>query len=343
MRIARVLAALFITFAITFAAIAQPQPPPAPPSPTGRIDLIGAEIFGIDRSHSFLGFTVPFMGLTKVRGTFNDFIATILYDDVHPERSSMTVGIDATTIDTDNEGRDKDLQGDAWFATAKNPKILFRSTRVEPKGANKYIVHGELTMKGVTRAIAIPMTRTIARMPDAGWGNIRIGGTGSFTISRHDYGIDGPEFWSKALGDEITIDLDILGNRPNYDRRGFQSNEKPSIGEVLLKTVESSGGAAAAKQLRELREQKPNDYNFGPGQVSLVVQRLIQHRKVEDALPLLLAAVELYPDESGFQARLGEAYAMLNDRPNAIRAYEKAKAINPNHTEALEMLRALTR
>jgi cytochrome c-type biogenesis protein CcmH/NrfG len=39
---------------------------------------------------------------------------------------------------------------------------------------------------------------------------------------------------------------------------------------------------------------------------------------------------------------MGEAYAMLNDRPNAIRAYEKAKSINPNHTEALEMLRALT-
>ena len=327
------LCALFL--AATLAA--QPQQP----APTGRIDLIGAEIFGIDRAHSFLGFSIPFVGMTRVHGTFNDFTATILYDDAHPERSSITLGIDATSIDTDNDGLDKDLQGDAWFATAKNPKIYFRSTRIVSKGANKYLVHGDLTMKGVTRAIAIPMTRTVPRTADAAWGNIRIGGSGSVTINRHDFGVDGPEFWSKALGDEVSIDIDLLGSRPNYDRWSYQSKEKPSIGEVLQKTVESSGAAAAVAQLRELRQQKPDDYNFGPGQVNLVILRLMQHRKVQDALTLLNAAVELYPDESGFHARTGEAYATLGDRAAAIREYEKAQAINPNGTEAMEMLRAL--
>lgn len=307
----------------------------------GRIKLIEAEVFGIDRSHSHLGFAIPFLGLNKVHGTFNDYTATILYDDVKPERSSVTVVIEAKSIDTHGEMRDRDLQGEPWFATEKHPQIVFQSTRIERKGGEQYVVHGNLTMKGITKAVAIPMTRTVPRAPDAGWGNIRIGGTGAVMINRRDFGIDGPEFWSKALGDSVEIEIDLLGNRPNYDRWNFQSKDKPSIGEVLAKTVEESGGAAAAAQFRELRAQKPEDYNFAPGQLATVIFRLMQHRKIDDALALLGAAVEAYPEESGFHARMGEAYATLGDRARAIAAYEKAQALNPMGTEAKEMLRRL--
>jgi predicted Zn-dependent protease len=193
----------------------------------------------------------------------------------------------------------------------------------------------------VTKTIAIPMTRTVPRGPDKGWGNIRIGGTGAVTINRRDFGIDGPEFWSKALTDEVEIDIDLLGNRPNYDRWSFQSREKPSIGEVLAKTVETSGAAAAAAQFRELKAQKPEEYNFGPGQLNTLILRLMQHRKLQDALTLLAVATEAYPEESGFHARTGEAYAALGDRERAVKAYEKAHALNPNNTEAREMLRRL--
>lgn len=306
-----------------------------------RIGLIGAEIFGIDRSHSHVGFTIGFMGLTKVRGTFNDISATILYDDVKPERSSVTLSIDAASIDTHNEGRDRDLQAAPFFDTANHPRILFQSTRIESKGKDRYVVHGDLTIKGVTKAIAVPMTRTVPRGPDPGWGNIRIGGTGALTINRRDFGIDGPEFWSKALADTVEIDLDILGSRPNYDRWSFQSREKPSIGEVLAKTVETSGGEAAAVQFRELRAQKPDDYNFGPGQLGTLIHRLMQHRRLQDAMPLLTAAIEAYPDEPGFHARLGEAHAASGNREAAIASYEKAMTLNPNGTEGREMLRRL--
>jgi polyisoprenoid-binding protein YceI len=328
MRIARILAALAV-----FAVIARAE--------DGRIKLVDAEIFGIDRSHSHLGFSIPFLGMSNVHGTFNDYSATILYDDAKPERSSLTVVIEAKSIDTHGEMRDRDLQGEAWFATEKHPRIVFQSTRVEHKSGDQYVVHGTLTMKGATKPLAIPMTRTVPRGPDAGWGNIRIGGTGAVTINRRDFGIDGPEFWSKALGDTVAIELDILGTRPNYDRWGFQSKDKPSIGEVLAKTVEASGGAAAAAQFRELRAQKPDDYNFAPQQLGTLILRLMQHRKIDDALALLAAAVEAYPEEPGFHARMGEAYATLGDRPRAIAAYARAQALNPAGTEATEMLRRL--
>ncbi len=303
--------------------------------------MLDAEIFGIDRSHSHLGFTIGFLGMSKVRGTFNDYAATILYDDAKPERSSVTLVIDAKSIDTHSEGRDRDLQAEKWFDTAKHPHIVFQSTRIERKGGEQYVVHGELTMKGVTRAIAIPMTRTVRRTADAGWGNVRIGGTGATTIRRGDFGIDGPEFWGKSLSNEVEIEIDLLGNRPNYDRWSFQSKDKPSIGEVLVKTVESNGGAAAAAQFRELRAQKPDEYNFASNQLGTVILRLMQHRKIGDALALLAVAVEAYPEEAGFHARMGEAYATLGDKARAIAAYEKAQALNPAGTEARELLRRL--
>ncbi|HEV7242919.1 MAG TPA: YceI family protein [Thermoanaerobaculia bacterium] len=329
MRIAR----LFIALTLFAAAAMHAQ--------DARIAMIDAEVFGIDRSHSHLGFTIGFLGMSKVRGTFNDYTATILYDDAKPERSSITMVIEAKSIDTHGEMRDRDLQAAPWFDTEKHPRIVFQSTRIERKGKERYLVHGELTMKGVTRALTIPMTRTVPRTPDAGWGNIRIGGTGAVTISRHDFGIDGPEFWGKALTDAVEIEIDLLGSRPNYDRWGFQSKEKPSIGEVLAKTLESSDAAAAAAQFRELRAQKPDDYNFGPGQLGTLIHRLVQHRKLADALTLLAVAVEAYPEEAGFHARMGEAYAALGDKPRAIAAYEKAQALNPWGTEAKEMLRRL--
>ena len=308
-----------------------------------RIDLIGAEIFSVDRAHSYFGFSIGFLGMTKVRGTFNDYAATILYDDKHPERSSVTVSIDAASIDTGNEGRDRDLKAEPFFDVANHPRIRFRSTSIEHKRGDEYIVHGELTMKGVTRAVDIPMTRTVPRTADKGWGNIRIGGAGKTTVRRKDFGVNGTAFWSEAISDDVLIEIDLLGNRFNYDRFGFDSREKPSIGEVVFKTADANGGAAAAAQFRELRRDKPNDYNFGPGQIGVAISRLMQHRRIADALELLNAAVEAYPNESGFYARSGEAYATLGKREEAIRMYEKVLTISPEGTEALEMLRRLRR
>lgn len=308
-----------------------------------NIDLINAEIFAIDRSHSRLDFTIGFLGMTRVRGSFNDYAATILYDDAQPERSSVTLVIDAASIDTASEFRDKDLKSEKFFDVAKHPRIVFQSTRIEKKKGDDYLVHGDLTIKGVTKAITIPMTRTVRRGADAAWGNIRIGGAGKVVIRRKDFNILGNEFWGdKTLSDEVEIELDILGNRFNYDRWSWQAaKEKPSIGEVLWKTVESDGAAAAAAQLRELRQQKPDDYNFAPGQIGIVVNRLMQRRKAAEALELLAVAREAFPQEPGFFARSGEAYAAVGKREEAIRMYEQAAALMPHGTESMEMLRRL--
>jgi polyisoprenoid-binding protein YceI len=332
----KIVAAVLALFLVALIAVAADIPP-------ARIDLVGAEIYSIDQGHSLVGFDIDFLGLSTVHGAFNDYQATILYDEAHPERSSATVLIDATSINTNNQFRDRDLKSDKFFDVAKYPQIRFQSTRVERKGANDFVVHGNLTIKDVTKEIALPMKRTVSRRADSAWGNIRIGGTGGVRIKRNDFHVDGgPAAAAFAmLADDVDIRLEILGNRFNYDKWSWSSKEKPSIGEAIFQTATEKDGAAAAAQLRDAKANHAGDYTLEPGQVGIAVNRLMQRRRVADALAILEAALELWPNEPGFHARAGEAYATLGRRDDAVREYEKASALNPRGTEAMEMLRRL--
>lgn len=338
--------ALVLAFAVLAAAVpatAQAPPPSSPPETfPARIELVGAEIFGIDRSHSYLGFSIGFLGVSRVRGTFRAYQATILYDDERPERSSVTVAIDPASIDTAGEMRDKDLKSANFFDVEKHGEIVFQSARIEPLGGERYRVHGTLTMKGVARPVVLEMTRTFRRAPDAAWGNIRMAVTGRTTLRRKDFGILGSDFWGdKVLTDEVEVEIDLVGSRANYDRWSFMSREKPSIGEEVWKTLEASGAAAAAARFRELRRTQPDAYNFGADQLGIAINRLMQRRRLDEALELLAAGIEAFPDESGFYARAGEAHAAAGRRDEAIRLYEKAQALAPHGTESMEMLRRL--
>jgi|GEM_PF-157118 len=307
--------------------------------PPARIDLAGGEIYSIDQGHSTVGFHIDFLGLSTVHGTFNEYGATIVYDDAHPERTSATVIINTSSINTNNQFRDRDLKA-KFFEVEKYPEIRFQSTRIEPKGKNAFLVHGNLTIKDVTKEIAIPMTRTITRRPDAAWGNIRIGGAGGLLVHRKEFHVDGGESFN-MLTDDVNIDLEILGNRFNYDKWSWSSKEKPSIGEAIFKTATEKNGAAAAAQLRDAKANHADEFTIEPGQVGIAINRLMQRRRVADALEILNAAIELWPNESGFHARAGEAYATLGKRDDAVREYQKVLAMNPRGTEAIEMLRRL--
>ena len=68
----------------------------------------------IDPAHSVIGFAVPFMGLSKTEGRFDEFAGTLMFDEADPTRSSVSVVIKAASLDTNSEARDKDLQSDAF-------------------------------------------------------------------------------------------------------------------------------------------------------------------------------------------------------------------------------------
>ena len=325
-----------LTGAATLAAAEAPAPE------WGRIALVDAELFGVDTAHSYVGFTIGFLGLTKVRGTFKTYSAAILYDEKDPTRTSVTVVFDPATIDTGLEGRDKDLKGPKFFDVATYPRMIFQSASIERTGKDGYLVHGTLEMHGVKRGVAIPMTQTVQRMPDTAWGNMRVGCSGAVRLKRTDFGILGDKFWGeKTLADEVEVEITILGNRFNFDRWSFDSKQKPSVGEAMWQAMEAGGAEAAVARYRELKAKSPDDYNFGADQVALVASRLLQHRRLREALEIYRLAASEFPKEAVLQARVGETSAALGNREAALAAYRKALELAPLNPEAMEMVRRL--
>ncbi|GBC77504.1 Protein YceI [bacterium HR08] len=172
-----------------------------------------ADEFVIDPVHSSIEFSVRHMMVTNVRGRFREFSGTIFYDEKDITKSSVRVTIKTASIDTGNADRDNHLRSPDFFDAAKYPEITFASTRIEKRGA-EYVCIGTLTIRGVSREVAIPF-RVLGVVRDQR-GNTRLGVEAGLTINRLDYGVS----WSRALeggglvvGNEVKIELNVQAIR----------------------------------------------------------------------------------------------------------------------------------
>lgn len=168
-----------------------------------------ADKYSIDLAHSYAGFTVKHLVITNVKGNFTDFSGEINYDANDITKSSVNVTIKAASINTDNETRDNHLKSADFFDVEKFPEITFASTKIEKSG-DSFTMHGNLTIHGVTKEVAIPFDMT-GKITDP-WGKERIAFEGSTKISRNDFGMT----WNKAIetggvvvGDEVKIELQV--------------------------------------------------------------------------------------------------------------------------------------
>jgi polyisoprenoid-binding protein YceI len=167
--------------------------------------------YPIDNNHSTVGFSVPiFGGLSQVKGKFTDFAITLNNDEKDITKSSVSVVIKATSINTGIEGRDRHLRNADFFDVEKYPEITFKSERIERKG-KQFIAHGPLTMHGVTKQIALPFSITGTLKKPASDVVSAIGYSARMILNRRDFGInysrqDNPTF----VGDNITVEIDLV-------------------------------------------------------------------------------------------------------------------------------------
>ena len=179
---------------------------------SGARALAAQEVFTFDKNHTTVGFRIRHI-VTKVEGRFHDFDGTIWLDRQNPASSRVELTIQAASIDTATPNRDNDLRSANFFDVAKYPTIVFKSTKVEPKGGDAYLVTGDLTMHGVTKSIQIPIKHGgFAKM---GKGE-KTGFEGGLTLDRKDYGIT----WNRALdqggtllGDDVEITIQVEANK----------------------------------------------------------------------------------------------------------------------------------
>jgi polyisoprenoid-binding protein YceI len=166
--------------------------------------------YSLDPVHSRLGFVARHAMVTKVRGNFNEFEGTLAIDGERPERSSATLTIQTASVDTRNAQRDEHLRTNDFFDAPTHPQITFASTAIEHLGGVRFAVTGDLTIKGATRAITVPIEYQGSAVDP--WGNLRIGFEGSVEVDRRDWGINfnaALEAGGVLVSNKVTLEFEI--------------------------------------------------------------------------------------------------------------------------------------
>lgn len=176
-----------------------------PAALVATLPMVAADTYVIDAVHSEISFKIRHM-LAKTSGRFTKFEGAVVIDEKDIKKSTVEVSIDAASINTDNEGRDKHLRGADFFAVEQFPKITFKSTAVREVEKGKLEITGDFTMHGVTKKITFPITNA-GTQPGMRPGSVVAGFIdGALKLNRNDFGI---KYGAGMLGDEVEISLNV--------------------------------------------------------------------------------------------------------------------------------------
>lgn len=177
------------------ASAEQAQAPAAQPAASAA----GPVTYGVDDVHSMALFRVHHLGAGQFWGLFNDIKGTATYE---PGKTlSMDVSIDTASVDSGNAKLDQHLASPDFFDAKEFPSMTFKSTSSELKSGNLWNVTGDLTIRGTTKRVTVPVEVT-------GVSNTRMGARAGFeavfTIKRSEYGVSyGVE--NGSLGDDTRV------------------------------------------------------------------------------------------------------------------------------------------
>lgn len=152
----------------------------------------------IDPAHSAVRITARHLGLSSVHGRFTDFGGRLVVADP-PEGTAVEATIVASSIDTSNADRDTHLRTDDFLAVEKYPAITFASTSIAREGGSRWVLGGDLTLRGITRPVRLDTT-FLGTGPDP-WGGVRCAFTATTELRRDDYAID----WNQAVRIGIAV------------------------------------------------------------------------------------------------------------------------------------------
>lgn len=166
--------------------------------------------WNVDSAHSSIDFSIRHMMVSRVKGTFHNFEATVKADTNDLTTANIEVEIDVASIDTRNEDRDNHLRSADFFDVEKYPKMTFKSTNIVKTGDNEYDLTGDVTLHGVTKPVTFSATfEGVGKDP---WGNEVAGLSAQGKIKRSDFGLT----WNNTLetggvlvGDDVNISIEI--------------------------------------------------------------------------------------------------------------------------------------
>lgn len=176
----------------------------------GSNDVPQAGPWTIDPAHSSVGVVAQHLGISSVRGRFTDFSGTIWFTPDGLTESRVEAVISAGSIDTGNAMRDGHLKSEDFLNVERFPQITYRSTGLDVTGADRWTVHGDLSLHGQTRPVDLDVTY-FGTGADP-WGGTRAAFRGIAELRREDFAINYNQVVAAgiaAIGTTLKVELDI--------------------------------------------------------------------------------------------------------------------------------------
>jgi polyisoprenoid-binding protein YceI len=177
--------------------------------------LVAQTPWRIDKAHSQIKFTVTHMLVSEVDGIFKDYDVVVAATKDDFTDASIEATIKAASINTENERRDNDLRSDSFFNSERFPEITFKSTSFEKVGEKQYKIHGDLTIRDVTKKVTFNATNTGTLKTSRG---LLSGWKAELTINRFDYGLKynrAIETGGLAVSQDVKITVTLRLNKPS--------------------------------------------------------------------------------------------------------------------------------
>ncbi len=168
-----------------------------------------AQHWTVNREKSRIGFSVPVYG-KPFTGEFKTYDADIWFDSDNLKESLVRIRIQIGSVESGSAERDGYMVNPAWFHAEEYPHATFEARSFRHGDETDYVADGTLTMRGVTRDVALPFDLDITGED----GITRARAQGSLKVSRLDYGI-GQGQWESTdvVGETVTISIDVSAVR----------------------------------------------------------------------------------------------------------------------------------
>lgn len=165
---------------------------------------VKAGTYAVEPNHTQVRFSVLHFGFSDYSGFLSDAAGSLQLDPAHPEAAKLQIELPLASVMTTSTKLDGELKDPDWFDTAKFPKAVFTSTKVEPKGDGKATVTGDLTLHGATHPLVLDV-EFVGAGPNPMNKVETLGFRATGTLKRSDYGVTK---YVPAVSDEVQIAID---------------------------------------------------------------------------------------------------------------------------------------
>jgi len=176
---------------------------------TVNATAIASDEFGLDAVHSSVVFKIKHGGIGYFYGTFAGFDGKFRIDTENASNTMIDVSVETASVNSNNSRRDAHLKSPDFFNAEQFPRLSFKSTSAKAHDDGTIHVTGDLTYRGRTHSITVPVTKTGEGETRQGH---RQGMHTEFKIKRSDFG-DNWGIDNGALSDEVTLIVSLQGVR----------------------------------------------------------------------------------------------------------------------------------